>query len=153
MMDIFTPLLGSLNYVHPILVHFPIALLVASWGLDIAGRRWPALHASGWITLLLGALATVPATISGLIAHIPYEESSAIEAIENHQYLAFATTAFFLALAFWRWRALRRGTELGGGGRYLGLALLGLLLLVLTGANGGYLVYELGLGVERLTPK
>lgn len=148
-MDVFN---NALTNPHPLLVHFPIALLFVSWALDVAGRRWPSLRQSGGIVLLLGAIATIPTIITGLIAHFPYEEGRFAADVERHQWLAFGTTALFIALTAWRWWRWRSGDEIGSSGRYLALALLGLVLLTLTGANGGYLVYDLGVGVQGIAP-
>ena len=61
---------------HPIIVHFPIALLVVSFGLSITARFNPTWLQAAWITFVIGALATIPATISGIISHVPYEETA-----------------------------------------------------------------------------
>ncbi len=50
------------NDLHPILVHFPIALLLVSFGLTIAARFKPEFHETSWLLLVLGGLATLPAT-------------------------------------------------------------------------------------------
>jgi uncharacterized membrane protein len=139
---------GLLAYLHPAVVHFPIALLVVSVALDFAARRWPALRFSGWVLLALGALATIPATITGIIAHLPYEETEFLPLIERHQYTAFAATGLFLGLAAWRWRAIRRGDDIAGSALYSGLALVGLVLILATGLLGGGLVYDYGIGVR-----
>lgn len=148
-MDLLT---NALTHPHPLLVHFPIALLFASWALDVASRRWPQLRQTAWIVLLLGTIAAIPTAITGIIAHFPYEESAFIGDIERHEQLALSTTALFIALAAWRWWRRRNGDEIGSTWLYLGLALVGLVLLTLTGANGGYLVYDLGVGVRGVAP-
>jgi hypothetical protein len=43
--------------------------------------------------LVIGGLATLPTTITGLIDHLAYEDSSLPDIIETHQLLVFATTA------------------------------------------------------------
>jgi uncharacterized membrane protein len=72
-------------------------------------------------------------------------------AIEVHQYTAFAATAIFVALAAWRWFSLRRGSDIGGTRAYLTSAVLGLILLGVTGLLGGNLLTEWGIGVEGVT--
>ena len=143
---------NALTHPHPILVHFPIALLVVSWVLDLVSRRAPSLRASGWVLLVLGTLATIPATITGILAHFPYEGSGAIEAIETHERLGLLTTLIFVALTIWRWWSRRRGADIAGSWIYAALTLGGLLVLTLAGANGGHLVYQLGVGVKGITP-
>ena len=138
---------------HPMLSHFPIALLVVSVGLDLAARFWPQLRPSAWLTLVLGAVMTLPTTVTGLIAHVPYEDSPAAGAIETHELLAFGTTALFIGLTAWRWRTRRRGGDAAAGWLYPGVALLGLVLLTATGYTGGSLVYDHAVGVSATVPR
>lgn len=135
---------------HGVAVHFPIALLIVSIVMDVLANRRPALRQTAWYLLLIGTLGAVLATITGLIAHLPYEESQYTGAIERHQYTAFATTAVFVALAAWRWRSARRD-DLPSSAVYVGVSLLGLAVLVVTGYLGGQLVYELGVGVNGVS--
>ncbi len=129
--------------------HFPIALFVTSVGLDLLAWWRPSVGVNGWPLLWIAALMAVPTTITGLIAHIPYENSPAIAAIDRHEQLALITTFLLLVLMIWRWRAQRRGRELGQTAPYLVVALVALVFLTLTGATGGELVYTLGVGVAK----
>jgi len=146
----FTPLFDSFNYLHPILSHFPIALLVTSWLLDLAARWKRPLHESAWLLLVLGTLGTIPAVITGIIDHFPYEQLSVAEAVETHQFLGMGTMVIFLGLTMWRWRSRRGPGDVGRGWLYTTLMLIGIGVLTLTGANGGHLVYELGVGVKEI---
>ena len=141
------------NHTHGAITHFPIALLFVSVALDlVAVVKKPNLHWSGWLLLVLGTIGAVVATITGLISHFPYEEDPVLlAAIEPHQYTAFAATAVFVTLTGWRWRAVRRGSEVGGSSAYLALALLGLVILGVTGFLGGNLLSEWGIGVRGIT--
>jgi uncharacterized membrane protein len=141
------------NHTHGALNHFPIALLFVSVGLDLfALLKRPDLHRTAYLLLVLGTIGAVAATVTGLIAHLPYEEDpTLLAAIEPHQYTAFAATGVFAVLTVWRWRSLRRGSDLGGGAPYLALALLGLVVLGITGLLGGNLLTEWGIGVRGIT--
>ena len=141
------------NHVHGAITHFPIALLFVSVALDmVAIVKKPNLHWSAWLLLVLGTIGAVVATITGLISHFPYEEDPVLlAAIEPHQYTAFAATAVFGALTVWRWRPVRRGSDIGGRSAYLALALLGLIVLGVTGFLGGNLLSEWGIGVRGIT--
>ncbi len=141
------------NHAHGAIAHFPIALLFVSVGLDlVAVVKKPNLRWSAWLLLVLGTIGAVVTTITGLISHFPYEEDPVLlAAIEPHQYTAFAATAVFSALTVWRWRSVRRGTDVGGSSAYLALALLGLVVLGVTGFLGGNLLSEWGIGVRGIT--
>src|SRR5215208_2301337 len=138
------------NHAHGAINHFPIALLFVSVGLDLfALLKRPNLHRPAWLLLMLGMIG---ATVTGLIAHLPYEEDpTLLAAIEPHQYTAFAATAVFAALSAWRWRSLGRGSDVGGSAVYLAVALLGLVVLGITGFLGGNLITEWGIGVRGIT--
>ena len=84
---------------HPILVHFPIALLVVGILLSYATLWKSELLETTWLFLLIGGLATLPATISGIIAHFPYEVTDLHDVIERHQLLGFASTLLFLMIS------------------------------------------------------
>jgi uncharacterized membrane protein len=141
-----------MNHLHGALNHFPIALLFVSAGLDFAAGKRPSLRSSAWLLLVLGTLGAVAATVSGLLAHLAYEDDPyLLSAMEVHQYLAFATTALFAALTAWRWRSLSRGSDVGGNSVYMALILLGVVILGITGFLGGNLLTEYGIGVKGIT--
>ena len=140
------------NHVHGAVTHFPIALLFVSVGMDYFAGKRPGLQGGAWLLLVLGALGTVAATVTGLVAHLAYEDDSILlSAIDRHQYLGFATTVLFVGLAAWRWRSMRRGGDVGGTRAYLVVALVGLVVLALTGFLGGNLLTEWGIGVKGIT--
>ena len=143
---------GLLNHVHGATTHFPIALLFVSAGLDVFARRWPGLRPAAWLLLVLGTLGAVLGTLTGLAAHLAYENVERLhDPIERHQNLGFATTAIFLGLAAWRWRSLRLSKDVGGTRLYLILMLVGLAVLGLTGLLGGNLLSNWGDGVRGAT--
>ena len=88
------------NHVHGAINHFPIALLFVSVGFDLFAGKRSNLRFSAWLLLALGAIGAVASTVSGLVAHLAYEDDPVLaSAIEVHQYTAFAATAIFVALA------------------------------------------------------
>lgn len=139
-------------HLHAVLVHFPIALLLVSVALDLRAGQSILLRRAAWWSLVLGSLATLPATITGLLAQLPYATSPLLPVIEQHQYLAFATTALFLVLAAWRWRMRRRGNEIGATFLYTEGALLGVAVLLFTVYYGHTLVQVHGIGVTPSAP-
>ncbi len=63
---------------HPITVHFPIALLIVCAGLSIYLYIKPnaALQQATWVLLWVGTVSAVVSTVAGLISHVRYEETS-----------------------------------------------------------------------------
>jgi uncharacterized membrane protein len=59
---------------HGASTHFPVAMAMAAALFDGLGQMWPGssrfkerLHAAGYFTIILGALGTFPAVLSGLL--------------------------------------------------------------------------------------
>lgn len=115
-----------------------------------AGKR-TGLRGGAWLLLVLGTFGTIAATVTGLVAHLAYEDDSVLlSAIDPHQSLGFATTALFVGPTVWRWRSVRGG-DAGGTRAYLAVALAGLAVLGPTGFLVGNLLMEWGIGVRGVT--
>ncbi len=91
---------------HGAFTHFPIALAIASFAFDFAAAafRKPSLRAAGLWTLLLAALAVVPAVATGFFtANVDY---AGMTAVNIHRNVSIGGGALLLVLALWR--GLRR---------------------------------------------
>jgi uncharacterized membrane protein len=139
----------ELSRLHPMFVAFPLALLIVSVLLDWMARWKPSLLSSARLMLFLGTLGAIVATITGVVAHLPYEGTAVIAFIDQHEMSALLTRLLFLALSIWRALMLRRGKEVGGTWLYAALSLAGLIALVVTGWLGGNLVFGHGVGVSH----
>ncbi len=136
--------------IHPMIVHFPIALLLASWLFDLLALRWrrEQFRETSLSLLVLGVLAAVAAVVTGHFAEEAVEHAGNIpkQAIETHEELAFAVLWVFVGLLGLRlvsyWEVMRERPAL-----VLGLGLAGSLLLVVASYFGGDLVYRYGAGV------
>ena len=139
---------------HPITVHFPIALLVFSAGLSVFLFIRPnaALQQATWILLWVGTLSAAVSSVTGLISHFPYEETELHSVIETHQFWSFGVTALFIAVTIWRWFSRRRQTDAGTSPRYLLVVLIGIAALTMSGLTGGDLVYDYGINVRGINP-
>lgn len=149
----------SLPNLHPLVVHFPIALLVTALVFDLGAlisrkRRW--LDHGATLLYCLAALGAAAAWFSGLRAadamwSMP---GPAQAALSEHQDLGLYTMAAAGALAVFRlfvaWLA-RKDTRTPVGLFRLAafvaaLAVVG--LVGLTADHGGALVYQHGMGVS-----
>ena len=145
--------LGNLQRdLHPIIVHFPIALLVLSFTLSLFWQRNERLNAASWLLLVVGGFATLPAVVTGLISHLPYEDTALAGVIEQHQLLGLIGSALTLGLLTWRYRSRRKGNDVGSKPYYLAIAGIGIVWLVVLGGTGGNLVYEYGTNVDGINP-
>ena len=133
---------------HPLVVHFPIALLLCALGCDVLALliRRPALHRVALWNLALGALGAVAAVLTGREAEEVAKHSFEIfQVMERHERLGYDTLT--LACLTLGWRLWRRD-QLGRRARVGTLILMGLMAASLAyGAHlGGRLVYEFGVG-------
>ncbi|MEK9139019.1 MAG: DUF2231 domain-containing protein [Bacteroidota bacterium] len=139
--------------VHPLLTHFPIALLTIALVFDTlaAVRSSSQLERVGWWLHLSGSLGLVATVISGLFAKGQvFIAETGKTTLETHEQIRFAVSALFAVLPFWRistktmlpvrWRPI-----------YLILMFLGVGLVWVGAWYGGELVYTFGVGV-RATP-
>ncbi len=135
---------------HPMLVHFPIALLTTSVAFEALAMRWPSerLRASSLDMLVVGVLAAVAAVVSGHLAEEAVENRGIPEQVlEWHEGLGFATFWIFAGVLAMRvamaWGLLRDRPIWP-----LLLGLVGIAVLLVAGYFGGELVYRFGAGVS-----
>ena len=138
----------GMESLHPLVVHFPIALLFSALGLDglaLALKR-PHLHRVALWNLCLGTLGAAAAVLTGLQAEKIAKHSFEIwEVMEWHERLGMSTLILGLMAS-----GLRLGTRdrLSPRLRTLSLAIMaGMASTIAVGAYlGGRLVYEFGVG-------
>lgn len=135
---------------HPMLVHFPIALLFASVLFDVASTaltRDSLREAAQWL-LGLGLLGGIGAAIAGGQAEGAAEKAGVPEAlIETHETLAYMTLGIMAVLVLYR-LLLRNRFSTRALVAYFMVAAVGLVAVSATGHTGGNLVYEHGAGVH-----
>ena len=140
--------------IHPIVVHFPIALLCASVVFDALALRWPTggLRETSLYTLLAGVMAAGVAVVTGGMEEDLAKRAGAPESVlELHESLGQATLVIFVVLL-----GLRLAMQLGWlkeiRALSLGLGAIGIVILSLAGYWGGDLVYTYGIGVKAVMP-
>ncbi len=139
---------------HPLLVHFPVALLFTAAVVEVIGATVPhseRLRHTGGILLGVGTLTLLPAYLTG---------RQAVDALNSPfpatelRAAAHSDWAWWTLLAFALVAALR--LSLSAAGRFTGVArrtvavlvVAALGPLILTADRGGSLVYDLGAGVR-----
>ncbi len=140
--------------IHPIVVHFPIALLCASVAFDALALRWPTggLRETSLYTLLAGVMAAGVAVVTGGMEEDLAKRAGAPESVlDLHESLGQVTLVIFVALL-----GLRLAMQLGWlkeiRALSLGLGAIGIVILSLAGYWGGDLVYTYGIGVKAVMP-
>ncbi len=146
------PGVSSLVNVHPLVVHFPIAFLMAFFMLDLIGTiikqdSW-RLVASG--LLYLGAIGAAMAVVAGLMAAGSVEHGDNVHLImQRHKVFGFSILGLSVMLSIWR---LLSAGIIKGSANIVFLVLAALLNgLVALGADlGGLMVYKHGVAVEAV---
>ena len=138
---------------HPMIVHFPIALLTLSVVVDLGAlltghRSW---HRMAYALVIAGTLGAAAAVISGNDAAVPHRDSSLAEVVAEGRVgrpEEIAPLITFLATSLGRLPLFLRSRHGWPLNLWIVLAFLGCGLLWLTSLHGGELVYEHGIGVQ-----
>ena len=142
---------------HPLLVHFPIALLFSYFLLELGGIVFKKdfLHSSALIVLIGGVLFALVSALTGnqafeyLKPFIKSKTSEVFETIELHEQFANITLWYFFVLMVLRiWLILKKRFSFRWKIICLLLGLIGCFLIIKTGLLGGQLVYEFGAGTK-----
>jgi uncharacterized membrane protein len=135
--------------IHPMIVHFPIALLIASAIFDLLALRWPSksFREASLYALIGGLLGAIFALVTGNLAEDLAVKGGAPKAlIERHETLAYISSAVFAALLAMKlliqWGRLRELPALS-----VTVGLVGVVVLGGAAYFGGSLVYEFGAGL------
>jgi len=125
---------------HPVIIHFPIALFIASIVFEViaAWRKQPVLATVAYYNLL-GAALTIPFAIAtGLGAWHWQLESAAIKGnLRLHMICALTSALLIFSLSWMRSRLRSAGSSPNIA--YWAVALVTLLVITLTGHLGGIL--------------
>ena len=151
--DIFTqimPGLASLDNIHPLVVHFPIALLISFFLVDFIGSvfKKPTAREAASYLLYLGTLSALFAVIAGFIAAQSVQHGGGVpEIMENHKLLGLSVLSLSTFLSAWRlisYKSLKGSANVF----YLLLSLV-LCFLISFGADlGALMVYKHGVSVD-----
>lgn len=141
---------------HPIVVHFPLSLVVTATLLLLASRllRHESLAATlatvGTWNLCLGAFAALCALATGLAAVVGLQVSApAHQAISLHLKWAIFTTLALVLLAVWRGAGSAQHSR--PSWLFTVVLLVATAALIVTGYRGGQNVYRFGVGVQSLS--
>ena len=140
----------EITYLHPVVVHFPIALIIVGFVADISSllfKKEKCLSTMGLYLEALGMLAAIVAVGTGYFLTSPMDgEAGALR--ERHELFAFLTLGTIIAAVFFRILLVylkKDATRL----KYvaLGLFFLAFIFVTITGHLGGTLVFEYLVGV------
>ncbi|AMK78874.1 MULTISPECIES: DUF2231 domain-containing protein [Methylomonas] len=144
------PGIAALQNIHPLLVHFPIALLTLFFTLDVIGSlakrsEWRQIAGA---FLYLGTVFAALTVAAGLAAAATVAHGGNVHDImEHHEHLGISVLS--LASILSAWRLLSKGHIVGpANSLYLLLAAILSALLAFTADLGGLMVYRYGVSVH-----
>jgi uncharacterized membrane protein len=123
---------------HPVLVHFPIALFIASAVFEVLAiwRKQPVFAAVAYFNLF-GAALSLPFTIAtGLGAWRWQLEGAKLKGNLQLHLVCALTSAALILILWWKRSRLHARQKQPGAGYFVVLA-LGLVMITLTGHLGG----------------
>ncbi len=144
------PGLSDMVNIHPLIVHFPIALLSSFLIMELLGKLLKSdkfFVASTWM-LYLGAIGAFASVCAGLLAEETIPHGKTVhEILENHKNIGISVLVLSVILSGWR---SIHGKQLSGMASALNLLLAILMVSLLTvGADlGGQMVYKYGVAVS-----
>lgn len=142
----------DMNHLHPMIVHFPIALLLVGFLFEIMSLfiKKEFFGTASFYLLILGTLGVIGAYISGDMAGDGISETGMLKtALETHEEAALialwtATAAAIFRIAF---VILNRKVQILKWVSFI-LFLCGAIAVGRTGYYGGQLVYKYAAGVQ-----
>jgi uncharacterized membrane protein len=142
----------DLTHIHPMIVHFPIALLIVGFLADIVGMiiKKDFFNKAGFYLLILGTLGVIAAYISGDYAGDGVVEAGSLgQALELHESAAMVSLWLMVGTALVRIGAVLLN-KYNGIIKILAFILffVGVLSIARTGYYGGELVFKHAAGVE-----
>ena len=140
---------------HPLVAHFPLALVFTATPLLLAARLLRSEAAAstaatvGTWNLCIGTIAALFALATGLGAVLDLNVGAAAhQAISMHMRWAMFTTLILVLLAVWRGAGTAARSRPSWA--FIIVLLAATAALGMTGYRGGKNVYEFGVGVKRV---
>jgi uncharacterized membrane protein len=149
MFHLIAALPDGLQNIHPVFVHFPLALLAAGIVFDIAGYalKKQSLSHAGWWCFALGVVSAIVAVLTGLQAEDTVSLSQeAHEVLENHEHFQIYSTLVLTGLLIW-W-GMKRGVLPNPSVVYLVITAIAVSAILYGSHYGGQLVYQYGVGTS-----
>ena len=135
---------------HPILIHIPVGLWIASLIFDLLqlATGSAALAAVSYYCIIGGLFGTLLAVPTGLAEYVEIPANTLPKRVAtSHLVLNLIVAAVYLASFFWR-RSLVGGAPTYVTGWQFFVNLLNVGLLSVSGYLGGLLVYNYGIGYK-----
>jgi uncharacterized membrane protein len=138
------------TYFHPMVVHFPIALIIGGLLADtlfIIYKQASWLSKAGFSLMILGTLGACAAFLTGTLFTSEPTEGDIVSVFETHHTLAHITLTIMLMVSLLRIYAVIKHKENRLKWIIYGLFLIGTVAVSATAFFGGKMVYSYMLGI------
>ena len=131
--------------IHPMLVALPIGMWVFSLAADLIGLRaanpetW---HAAALYSMVGGIIGALAAAVAGVVDMLSLKDHAIKRTALTHMGINLVVVALFAVNA---WMRAHDAISPAGG---LGLSIVAIVLLLVSGWLGGKMVYEAGVAVH-----
>lgn len=139
----------STTHLHPVLVHFPIALILTGFLADLLFlyKKYKWLSNTGFFLMILGTLGALAAGLSGIFFTQEPTEGEVVKIYNQHTHAAFATLLIMVLVTIIRTVLYFKHREDKFRWGIFTLYLLGAAAVGYTGLMGGTMVYSYFLGI------
>ena len=133
--------------IHPQLVHFPVALFIMAFLIELFGTllRWPSLQTLAGQLYILGAVMTIPAVVTGYLEAQRLALNHPV--LTAHRTYAYWTAGVSLSSLIALGFVHKKFPQYDRPVLRLFLIIV-VILVILTGHEGGEMVYEYGVGIQ-----
>jgi uncharacterized membrane protein len=136
------------DHIHPMIVHFPIALVLVAFltdTLSLVIKKEECLPKLGLYLQILGTLGAIAAVLSGSLFADDISGPAA-ELKERHEFFAYSTMYLLITATLFRlFLVFRRRENSTLKWVSFGLLLIAVISLGITGYTGGSIVYDIWL--------
>jgi uncharacterized membrane protein len=141
----------SFTHFHPMVVHFPIALILIGFLADLISlffKQEKCLTKTGFYLMIVGTLSAIVAYISGNFFTEHPEEGAIHEVFELHESAALITLIIMLVASIIRiFLVVRKLDETNWKWLVFALYLAGTIAVSITGFWGGSMVFDYMTGI------
>jgi uncharacterized membrane protein len=141
----------STDHLHPMIVHFPIALITAGFIAEVASlffRKEKCLSKTGFYLMILGSLAAIAGWATGHLFTEAPTQGEILNVFLRHKTGALITMVLIIAGTLFRiWLIIQKKEDTPLKWVVFSFYLLAFLAVTFTGYMGGTMVYNFMIGL------
>ena len=141
----------STSHLHPMIVHFPIALIIVGFTADVVSlffKNEKCLSKTGFYLMVLGALAAIVAWSTGQLFTFEPTEGEIAKVFQQHEAGATVTMILMIIGSVFRiWLVIQKKEETQLKWIAFGFYFLSFAAVMYTGLMGGTMVFNYMMGL------